>query len=44
MFYITYTKNGLLVPAGVRGVMVIVAGDGHGDLSSKPGWGCLHFT
>ena len=29
---------------GVRGVMVIVAGNGHGDMSSNPGRGWLHFT
>ena len=25
-------------------VMVIIVGNGSDDLSSKPGWGCLHFT
>ena len=29
---------------GARGVMVIVAGYGHGDTSSNPGWDWLHFT
>ena len=29
---------------GARGVMVIVAGYGHGDTSSKPGPDWLHFT
>ena len=29
---------------GVHGVMVIVVGDGHGDLSSNPGRDWLHFT
>ena len=29
---------------GVRGVMVIVAGYGHGDTSSNPGPDWLHFT
>ena len=29
---------------GVCGVMVIVAGNGHGDTSSNPGWDWLHFT
>ena len=29
---------------GVRGVMVIVIGNGHGDPSSNPGWDWLHFT
>ena len=26
------------------GVMVIIVGNGHGDKSSNPGWGWLHFT
>ena len=26
-----------------RGVMVIVVGNGHGNTSSNPGRGCLHF-
>ena len=25
-------------------VMVIVVGNGHGDMSSNPGWEWLHFT
>ena len=29
---------------GACGVMVIVRGRGHGDPSSNPGQGCLHFT
>ena len=29
---------------GARGVMVIVVRDGHGDMSSIPGWDWLHFT
>ena len=29
---------------GTRGVMVIVVGNGHGDMSSNPGRGRLHFT
>ena len=29
---------------GARGVMVIVAGYGHGDTSSDPGRDWLHFT
>ena len=29
---------------GARGVMVIVAGNGHGDGSSNPGRDWLHFT
>ena len=29
---------------GARGVMVIVVGNGHGDTSSNPGRGLLHFT
>ena len=29
---------------GACGVMVIVVGSGHGDTSSNPGPGWLHFT
>ncbi len=29
---------------GTRGEMVIVMGNGHGDMSSTLGQGCLHFT
>ena len=29
---------------GVRGVMVIIVGNGHGDTSSNPGQDWLHFT
>ena len=29
---------------GARGVMVIIIGNGHGDLSSNPGRDRLHFT
>ena len=29
---------------GARGVMIIVAGYGHGDTSSNPGRAWLHFT
>ena len=29
---------------GARGVMVIIAGYGHGDMSSNPGLDWLHFT
>ena len=29
---------------GARGVMVIVVGNGHSDMSSNPGRGWLHFT
>ena len=32
-------KNG-----GARGVMVIVIGNEHGDISSNPGQDWLHFT
>ena len=32
------------VYGGARGVMVIVAGYGHGDTSSDPGLDWLHFT
>ena len=34
----------ILVFGGARGVIVIVAGNGHGDTSSKPGRDWLHFT
>ena len=33
-----------IIPSGARGVMVIVAGNGHGDTSSNPGRDWLHFT
>ena len=29
---------------GAHGVMVIVIGNGHGNMSSNPGWDWLHFT
>ena len=29
---------------GAHGVMVIVGGNGHSDISSNPGWDWLHFT
>ena len=29
---------------GARGVMVIVVGNGYGDMSSNPGQDWLHFT
>ena len=29
---------------GAHGVMVIIVGNGHGDTSSNPGQGWLHFT
>ena len=32
------------IPGGARGVLVIVAGNGHGDSSSNPGRDWLHFT
>ena len=32
------------VHGGARGVVVIVVGTGHGDTSSNPGRGWLHFT
>ena len=34
----------LSIYGGTRGVMVIVAGYGHGDTSSNPGPDWLHFT
>ena len=33
-----------MTDGGARGVMVIVVGNGHGDTSSNPGRGWLHFT
>ena len=38
-FYEVLTSN-----RGGRGVMVIVAGCGHGDTSSNPGQDWLHFS
>ena len=34
----------MVIYIGGRGVMVIVAGYGHGDTSSNPGPDWLHFT
>ena len=34
----------VIIPGGAHGVMVIVAGNGHGDTSSNPGREWLHFT
>ena len=39
-----YTKWNVVFIGGARGVMVIVVGNGHGDTSSNPGRGWLHFT
>ena len=36
--------EGQVVIGGARGVMVIIVGNGHGDKSSNPGRGWLHFT
>ena len=33
-----------IIMGGARGVMVIVIGNGHVDMSSNPGWDWLHFT
>ena len=38
----TFTNESNL--GGARGVMVIVVGNGHGDMSSNPGQDWLHFT
>ena len=38
---IMYIKNKV---RGARGVIVIVVGNGHSDMSSNPGRGWLHFT
>ena len=40
IFYFLPSHN----KGGARGVMVIVAGNGHGDASSNPGQDWLHFT
>ena len=32
------------VCGGARGVIVILAGNGHSDTSANPGWEWLHFT
>ena len=34
----------VFILGGACGVMVIVVGNGHGDMSSNPGRDCLHFT
>ena len=34
---VSYTVYTLFFPGGARGVMVILAGNGHGDTSSNPG-------
>ena len=37
--------NDIVYPFGsVCDIMVIIIGDGHGDLSSNPGQSYLHFT
>ena len=32
-----------MISGGFRGAMVIIVGNGHGDSSSSPALGCLHF-
>ena len=53
LFYVSvYTITSVVVVVvvvgggggSVRGVMVIVVGNGHGDTSSNPGPDWLHFT
>ena len=39
-----YASEFIVSAGGARGVMVIVAGYGHGDTSSNPGPDWLHFT
>ena len=36
-------STSLILTGGARGVMVIIVGNGHGDTSSNPGQGWLHF-
>ena len=42
---IVIDKNYLywLTLGDTHGVMVTIVGNGHGNLSSNPGWGYLHF-
>ena len=43
--FVTFQQNGhKLLSGGARGVMVIIAGNGHGNTSSNPGRDWLHFT
>ena len=44
MFIIWYFSGMYTCVGGARGVMVIIVGNGHGDMSSNPGWDWLHFT
>ena len=37
-------KRKRILSRDARGVMVIVVGNGHGDLNSNPGRDCLNFT
>ena len=34
----------ITIYGGIRGAMVIIVGNGHGDTSSNPGRDRLHFT
>ena len=40
----SFSSNNPLLYGGARGVMVILAGNGHGDTCSNPGRDWLHFT
>ena len=44
MYMNVYISSYKYVNRGVRGVMVIVVGNGHGDMSLNPGRDWLHFT
>ena len=47
MFSLVYSFNGISTPYGLfnaRGVMVIIAGIGHGDTSSNPGLIAFHIA
>ena len=44
-YFSDYTKQSINnTQGGARGVMVIIVGNEHGDMSSKPGRDWLHFT
>ena len=38
------SKGACGVSGGARGVMVIIVGNGHSNMSSNPRWDWLHFT
>ena len=42
IYILQHEYHYIYIYSGTRVVMVIVKENGHGTLSSKPGWGCLH--